>query len=243
MKNFTLQLLVLIAGTCFSSQSDYISRSGGLTKLSGKGFVAVIDCRGHGTTNDYTSGVNYISSLFGIRISTTKGIPFSLSNVSSQLNKSKGNVAVFIADDASLPMTLSAPEEKWSMLNIARINIDNPDTQVFRKRLSLLFIRQCCRVLGADETLGRDSCFHSVFSIRDLDDITSYDVTMGPEITIPDVMKLRGIEKIVYGTYEEACMMGVAPVPTNDIQKAIWNRVHAAPKNPMKIEFDPKKGR
>ena len=44
-------------------------------------------------------------------------------------------------------------------------------------------------------------------------------------------------------SYEIACEQGWAPAPTNEIQKAIWNKVHAAPKNPMKIEFDPKKGR
>ena len=44
-------------------------------------------------------------------------------------------------------------------------------------------------------------------------------------------------------TYKEACEEGWAPAPTNEIQKAIWDKVRATPKNPMKIEFDPKKGR
>ena len=109
--------------------------------------------------------------------------------------------------------------------------------------MSLLLIRQCCRALGSDESSSLDTSFHSIFNLKDLDAITSYDITMAPEMNVPDVMKLRGIEKFEYGTYEEACMMGVAPPPTNDIQKAIWDKVHAAPKNPMKIEFDPKKGR
>lgn len=43
--------------------------------------------------------------------------------------------------------------------------------------------------------------------------------------------------------YELACEQGWAPAPTNDVQKAIWDKVHAAPKNPIKIEFDSKKGR
>lgn len=43
--------------------------------------------------------------------------------------------------------------------------------------------------------------------------------------------------------YELACEQGWAPAPTNDIQKAIWEKVHSVPKNPMKIEFDSKKGR
>ena len=44
-------------------------------------------------------------------------------------------------------------------------------------------------------------------------------------------------------TYKKACEEGWAPAPTNEFQKAIWEKVHAAPKNPMKIKFDPKKGR
>lgn len=236
-------LLLVLPIISVADQPDYITRSGGLAKLSGKGYVAVIDCRKEGSTNDFLKGVQYVSSLFGIKISNFNGQPFSLMNTSSQLEKSKGNVAVFIADDISLPIALSAPEEKWAMVNAARINVDNPPLLVFQKRLSLLFIRQCCRVLGGDETPGKDTCFHSVFSIKDLDAITSYDITMGPEMAIPEAMKLRGIEKIEYGTYEEACMMGIAPAPTNDVQKAIWDKVHSIPKNPMKIEFDPKKGR
>ena len=43
-------------------------------------------------------------------------------------------------------------------------------------------------------------------------------------------------------TYKKACQEGWVSAPTNDIQKAIWDKVHAAPKNPMKIEFDSKKG-
>ena len=35
----------------------------------------------------------------------------------------------------------------------------------------------------------------------------------------------------------------MAPAPTNEFQKAVWDKVHAIPQNPMKIEFDPKKGR
>jgi hypothetical protein len=43
--------------------------------------------------------------------------------------------------------------------------------------------------------------------------------------------------------YVKACKEGWAPAPTNEFQKAIWDKVHSTPKNPMKIEFDPKKGK
>ena len=56
-------------------------------------------------------------------------------------------------------------------------------------------------------------------------------------------LKVYGVTPQEMSTYKKACQEGWAPAPTNEYQKAVWDKVHAAPKNPMKIEFDPKKGR
>ena len=56
-------------------------------------------------------------------------------------------------------------------------------------------------------------------------------------------MKARGMTPTRIASYKKACQEGWAPAPTNDVQKAIWEKVHAVPATPMKIEFDPKKGR
>ena len=52
-----------------------------------------------------------------------------------------------------------------------------------------------------------------------------------------------GVSKERRVPYRVACQQGWAPAPTNDYQKAVWEEVHAVPSDPMKIEFDPKKGR
>ena len=52
-----------------------------------------------------------------------------------------------------------------------------------------------------------------------------------------------GILPVRTTTYLQACQEGWAPMPTNAVQKAIWEKVRAIPQSPMKIEFDPKKGR
>ena len=45
-------------------------------------------------------------------------------------------------------------------------------------------------------------------------------------------------------TYKRACKEGWAPAPTNDVQKAIWEKIKAEkdqkPSNPIKVNFDPK---
>ena len=40
---------------------------------------------------------------------------------------------------------------------------------------------------------------------------------------------------------ESACREGWASAPTNDVQKAIWDKVRAIPDKPLTIEYDPKK--
>ena len=40
-------------------------------------------------------------------------------------------------------------------------------------------------------------------------------------------------------SYHKACEERWAPAPTNDIQRAIWDKVHAIPDKPITIKFDP----
>ena len=42
-------------------------------------------------------------------------------------------------------------------------------------------------------------------------------------------------------TYRKACEEGWANPPTNDVQKAIWDKVHALPTEPLKIKPEEKK--
>ena len=56
-------------------------------------------------------------------------------------------------------------------------------------------------------------------------------------------MVKAGMEATVTAYYRQACTEGWAPAPTNEVQKAIWDKAHAVPAKPMKIEFDPKTGK
>ena len=52
-----------------------------------------------------------------------------------------------------------------------------------------------------------------------------------------------GVAPAQVATYLSACKQGWAPEPTNDVQKAIWQSVRKLPEKPLKIEFDPAKGK
>lgn len=237
MKQKLIHYIALIASFCCCAENES-EKYGGQVKLTGKGYVAAIDCRTNGNSEDFAEGMKAVADAFLISVRPSKGVAFSLQNAVSQLRVSGGNCAVFIINDLNMPMSLTSSEEKWAMLNVAKIGSDSPSKQQYMRRISLMFARQAFRSLGADESKSVDTCLHSVFKPSDLDEITSYDLPMGPEMAIPETMSLRGIEKIEYGTYEEACALGVAAKPTNAIQKAIWDKVLAPPSKPLKITYD-----
>lgn len=60
-------------------------------------------------------------------------------------------------------------------------------------------------------------------------------------IPLVNNMKESDVRPYRVAKYSEACQEGWAPPPTNEFQKAIWDKVHAIPDKPMTIEFDPKK--
>ena len=236
---FVFSFFLIGAAFCSTQKdNDYIAKCGGELLLRGKGWLSVIDCRSNPAHEDYVIGEKKVRLTFAIEIRHIAGSSFSVTNAHNLLHRYGGNVAVFIIDDPSLPMSLSAPEDRWAMLNVAQIKSDKPDVKKFQHRISILFTRQCCRVLGSDEAKGTDTCFHTILKVADIDAITSFDLPMGPELAIPETLEPRGIEAIQWGTYQDACELGIAPKPTNDIQRAIWEKVHAPPSKPIKITYD-----
>ena len=81
-------------------------------------------------------------------------------------------------------------------------------------------------------------------SIQDLDsanpDTMIYDMVLRCNKYLASI----GITPSQKASYKTACEEGWAPAPTNDVQKAIWERTKAEkdkkPSNPIKVNFDPK---
>jgi hypothetical protein len=107
--------------------------------------------------------------------------------------------------------------------------------------------KEIWRALGFAAGLGyapyQNDVLQPTFNISELDAL--YYQVMQPMNfqKIYPILKKFGITREHRVPYHIACQEGWTPTPTNEYQKAIWDKVHAAPKNPMKIEFDPKKGR
>jgi hypothetical protein len=162
----------------------------------------------------------------------------SVENALKLKGEQKANIAVFVIENSKLPRLLSAPEEGWSIVNID--SLINSSEKVIFNRINKEVIRATSLATGCANVGG---CMQQVVDVNSLDALISDSFPINMRAQIYKSIESFGIEPRIEASYKVACQQGWAPAPTNDIQKAIWDKVHAAPKNPIKIEFDPKKGR
>ena len=146
---------------------------------------------------------------------------------------------VVVAMD-SVPALLAAPEEAWAQVNVKPLLADNPDETTLRQRT----IKEMWRALGLSLGCAYSATQPCVMSeVRSLSDLDAIPRIMGPEAQskVDVTARRRGVVPIQYVSYRQACEEGWAPAPTNDVQKAIWDKVHAMPTEPIKIKPEEKK--
>ena len=154
----------------------------------------------------------------------------------------KAGVVVFLDGNGDGPSLLAAPEDGWATVGVKALKEDNPTPEVLEARLKKQIWRAGCYALGIGIE-ATPSVLRPIAKPKDLDMFE--DLCSTPVITplVRDSAIKHGLGRIRIVTYRQACREGWAPAPTNDAQKAVWEKERAIPKNPMKIEFDSKKGR
>ena len=168
----------------------------------------------------------------------------SIDNASELMKKYNAAVGIFILNDSKInvPM-LIAPEAGWALVNIAVLKKDNPNSNFLKARTNKEIVRAILHVCGGASSMYDGSISKAIVDIKELDDIVSVNPPIDVIGRTAKYLPAFGVSTSPKVTYKKAVQEGWAPTPTNEYQKAIWDKVHAAPKNPMKIEFDPKKGR
>ena len=99
------------------------------------------------------------------------------------------------------------------------------------------FIRAYCYACGAGGSNFKDNLM-TITKTSDLDFCGEF-IPADTKRSIQTALHERGLEPQIFKTYLRACNEGTAPAPTNEYQKAIWEKVHAIPDKPLKITFDP----
>ena len=144
------------------------------------------------------------------------------------------------AEDA--PLMTAYPEEHLALVNMAALST-GVSSGVRQDRVEKLTWRAIGHLVGCGAPDGYTCVMKPLKNMADLDAMPNKFIHPASFFKARPYFDMCGVTPARKGTYESACQQGWAPAPTNDVQKAIWDKVHAVPATPMKIEVDPKKGR
>ena len=166
---------------------------------------------------------------YNIRRETLAAAPTS--KAMKEFLKSKGvNFAIFLVDDKDDPNTISVyPEQRYAVINATAVG--GKDIR-FQRELKRTFGWLC----GAANSTYPASLMSPVVGPIDIDsfvnDDFSVDIIQRMELYLKgyDVRPARTV------TYAAAVQEGWAPQPTNEYQKAAWDRIRSIPSKPIKIE-------
>lgn len=211
---------------------------------SAKGKVVVLNAQQRVAAKDFTAAIAEIEKRVHPVIEVKQSGLKELDAVAEAVKAAGGNIGIAILDRPGLPALVTAPEEGWAVINVAKLADGNPAADVLASRVRKEILRAFGLVGGA------------AFMCLD-------PLVMSPEVRVPSDLDLvvrcenygidvcrafernlphTGITPWRITTYARACQEGWAPAPTNDFQKAIWDKARALPTNPLKIKYDPKKG-
>ena len=222
-----------------------MQRNGGIVERndSFKGKILIVDARDKADTKQLVPVAEAFCKQLKFNLSILANQKESKLSYKQRLTKLNGQIGVFIVEQEDSPALLLAPEEGWAVVNVKALVAGVEKSRLAPLRIQKEVLRALGFICGGMSSQFSASLAGSITKPSDLDLYNDLSLPADVQQAFKNNLIGFGVTPYQHATYRQACREGWAPAPTNDIQKAIWDRVHAAPKNPMKIEFDPKKGR
>ena len=212
-------------------REDMLRASGGIIEKVGTGKIVIVNAQSRIGVDSITERIDKISYVLKFPMELRTGTWHF-----GQSKPSDATIAIFLIDDESLPMSLIAVEAGWGVVNTATLSLGT--------RFSKELTRTLCLVAGAGCSSIKTSPMQPIQKSSDLDLLKTDGFTMDMFTAIMTNLKAQGMEQSRKTSYLKACKEGWAPTPTNEYQRAIWEKIKAEkdqkPSNPIKVNFDPK---
>lgn len=207
--------------------AQFLQRSGGFIKKPTQGKAFVFINAQKRTLDPFFTVSNDIENILRISVQAVEEQPNTepLIQVNQALQKSHYGAAILLCDVSSLPGLLIAPEQRWAVVNVAKLAEDNPSKALLAERTHKELWRAFAYLMGAAHTTMTPCLLKTITSIHDLDANTAKIICPEPLQKIVDHAQKLGIQPVERTTYKRACEEGWAPMPTNALQRAIWEEV------------------
>ena len=156
--------------------------------------------------------------------------------------KFEADVAVIVLANDLAPALLVAPEDHWAAINVRKVSHDLKGAsrdRFFasrcRKEILRAFTFACGGIASSFEGNILDITKPNELDLRE--EFIPFDKFAAITKHLSEI----GVTPRKMATYKRACEEGWAPAPTHDVQKAIWDKVHEMPTEPIKIKPETKK--
>ena len=184
--------------------------------------------------------ISFLRKTLRANIVLEKSKAVTVETATAVRKDAKADVAIFLVELQTLPdMMLVSPEGKWAMVNVTALTADNSAQPFVVARLNKEMVRAFVYLAGG---CGSDFAGNLMDNIVRPDQLDSYGEARPPMDLLARISRRLpqlGVTPYRLATYQQACKEGWAPQPTNDVQKAIWERVKAdkerGPTNPITI--------
>lgn len=241
-----------IVGFCAEGQQDLtpeqkalrrMKYTGGRIQRPGayQGKVAVVNSQDRFDFRTISSFVDAFVDDMEIHVDKCELKGVTVKNAAAKVAELSVGAAVFVVDDSESSIRLlSAPEERWAIVNVAPIAADGTQGEILLSRIRKETYRGLLLASGAMDSQTKGSLMGPVKQTSDIDALPE-ELPFDVMVRMTEHLKAHGVTRSNMVTYRNACVQGWAPAPTNDFQKAIWDEIHAAPTSPMRILPETKK--
>lgn len=232
---------------CCAALADETAELGGDLEIwpENHGTFLFVNAQSVVPEESFAKVVKRLSDDFNIDIKLVSGAEPDIKTIPTRLAELKARGAIWIVNDPMLPIVLAACENGWALLNVAQVLADSPSQDKIDRRIIRLVNRLFAYIHGAyDSTMMPQCVLKEAHGMEGIDGLICKDYSPEAFSKVSGYLAGAGYKQAKRGTYYDACEEGWAPAPTNDVQKAIWDKVHQMPTKPIKIvpESKRKKG-
>lgn len=221
-------------------REEVMRKTGGfvVAPATGRG-IKIVDARSGVPEEVFAAVAKAVSTGPRFSVTVIKGEPMR-----EYLPDANTGAYIVVKDDAASKMTiLTAPEQGWASVNVAPLRADAPDAAKFAKRVTKEVWRALVYMLGGGNNQMPACVMKPCAGTKDIDNLKMEQPCPEPFREMSQSAAKLGIAQAKLTSYRRACAEGWAPPPANEYQKAIWDETRQLPTKPIKIEFDPAKGK